>query len=86
MVLSLRRTGACNALRWQSDAATYRCGAMTEPEAVLRAAFTPWLRWLAPMLAPLLSMLAHRWIAAGKGCDSELEVTPSTESDGQSSS
>jgi hypothetical protein len=83
-VLSGRRVGACDALRWQGDAGVYRCGVLTEPAVVLHDALSPWLRWLAPVLAPLLGALSRRWIAAGKGCDSELEVTPVLQSDRQS--
>lgn len=74
VVLSRRRTGACDALRWQVSARVYRCGVITEPEAVLRQALPRWLQWLTPALASLLWRLARRWIAAGKGCDSGLEV------------
>ena len=70
MVLSRKRVGACNALRWDAAGAMYRCGVMTEPRSVL----SPGWRWLSPVLKPL----ARRWIAAGVGCDASLEVaTPS---------
>jgi hypothetical protein len=85
MVLSQRRVGACDALRWQIGARVYRCGAINDPEAVLRQALPRWLRWLAPVLAPLLGRLARRWIAADKGCDSTLEVAQASKSDRQSS-
>lgn len=81
MALSGRRVGACDALRWQAGSSIYRCGAITEPESVLRQAL-PWrLQWLAP----LLWRLARRWIAADKGCDSSLEVAQESKSDRQSS-
>jgi len=85
VVLSGRRAGACDALRWQADAGAYRCGAMIDPEAVLRQALPLWLRGLAPVCAPVLRRLSRRWIAAGKGCDSHLEVAASPQSDRQSS-
>lgn len=55
MILSLKRQGACVALRWDEAAGRYACGA-------LRAA--PWP----------LNRLMRRWIAAGLGCDAELEA------------
>ena len=75
MVLSRRRSGACAALRWDAELAQYRCGAIAAPREVLAQAMPRWLRGLAPMLAPLLRRLGRRWIAAGIGCDSSLEVT-----------
>lgn len=74
MALSGRRTGACEALRWQAATGVYRCGAITEPRAVLQAALPAPLRALAPVLAPVLGRLARRWIAAGVGCDSSVQV------------
>jgi hypothetical protein len=74
MVLSGRRTGACDALRWQAETGVYRCGAITEPRAVLRLALPASLGVLAFVLSPLLGRLARRWIAAGVGCDSSLQV------------
>jgi hypothetical protein len=55
MLRSLRRRGACSALRWDDDARRYRCG-MVDPRTPRRAA------------------LAARWIAAGRGCDSNAEL------------
>ena len=66
VVLSRKRLGACNALRWDDAQHLYRCGALTQPQAVLPFG----LRWMAP----LLGRLARRWIAAGVGCDATLEV------------
>lgn len=65
-VLSGRRTGACAALRWVDTESRYRCGALVAPREVLPRP----LAWLAP----LLRRLARRWIAAGSGCDSTVEV------------
>ncbi|PQA76235.1 hypothetical protein C5F53_17595 [Rhodoferax sp. TS-BS-61-7] len=72
MLLSRRRRGACQALRWDAVQARYRCGAITEPRAVVLAALPHGLRWLAPVPAALLGRLARRWVAAGQGCDSDL--------------
>jgi hypothetical protein len=66
IVLSGRRTGACAALRW--DGGRYVCGAISQPADVLG----PGWRWAAP----LLGRWARRWVAAGIGCDSTLEVQP----------
>jgi hypothetical protein len=65
-VISRKRTGACDALRWQSEAGVYRCGMLSDTDAVVGARW----RWLVP----LLRRLARRWIAAGVGCDATLEV------------
>ena len=63
MVLSRRRRGACAALQWQVQSARYRCGAITEPRR--------WLPWLPARAA---RWLALRWVAAARGCDSDLQV------------
>lgn len=78
MVLSRRRSGACGALRWDETLVQYRCGAIVAPRDVLGQALPRGLRRLAPVLAPLLRRLGLRWIAAGIGCDSSLEVTMPT--------
>jgi hypothetical protein len=62
MVVSSSRQGACKALIWADDANTYRCGLLSRPQA-----FIPWLP------ARMVRALAHRWIAAGAGCDAQLE-------------
>jgi hypothetical protein len=62
MLLSRRRRGACVALAWDEPAARYRCGVLVQPRR--------WLRWLPVTLA---RHAAARWIAAGQGCDSDLE-------------
>ncbi|MBL0944802.1 MAG: hypothetical protein IBJ04_10790 [Hydrogenophaga sp.] len=65
-VISRKRVGACDALRWDGAAAQYRCGAITDAAGVLGP------RWA--WAAPLLRRLARRWIAAGAGCDASLEA------------
>ena len=63
-VISRKRHGACDALRWDGAQNLYRCGALSDAEGVLG----PRWRWAAP----LLRRLARRWIAAGIGCDASL--------------
>lgn len=65
-VISRKRSGACDALRWSKTESLYRCGVLTDAPGVLG---TRW-RWAAP----LLRRLARRWIAAGEGCDASLEI------------
>lgn len=74
IVLSVRRRGACDALRWHCETRVYRCGAISQPAEVLKAALPRPLRGLAFVLLPLLGRMAKRWIAAGRGCDSSLQV------------
>lgn len=78
MLLSGRRHGACDALRWSPAEKRYRCGALTAPTEVAAAALPGGLRWLHPLAVGLLRRLAARWIAAGSGCDSWLDATPSS--------
>jgi hypothetical protein len=70
VLVSGRRTGACAALLWKSDAGLYRCGLVSAPREVLRG--------LPGFAAPLLSRLARRWISAASGCDSSLQVEAAT--------
>jgi hypothetical protein len=65
-VISRKRSGACDALRWSDADGIYRCGVLSDTESVVSARW----RWLAP----LLRRLARRWIAAGVGCDAALEA------------
>ncbi len=61
-LLTLRRRGACRLLRWDEAAAMYRCG-LLDGSAFGPAALG---RWIAAR--------ARRWIAAGRGCDSDAEL------------
>ncbi len=74
MVLSRRRQGTCVALSWDAAGTLYRCGAMTQPGLVLQQVLPATLRRLAGLLAPSLARLARRAIAAGSGCDCDLQV------------
>lgn len=74
ILLSRRRHGACVALRWDAEACQYRCGCLTDATAVLQQALPSALQWLTPFGRVLLARLGRRWIAAGIGCDSTLEV------------
>ena len=65
-LISRKRSGACDALRWDSAQRLYRCGVLSDTEGVLGARW----RWAAP----LLRRLAGRWIAAGVGCDASLQL------------
>lgn len=54
MVVSLKRHGACSALRWSDESERYVCGLLNGRRGPL-------------------AWLLRRWIAAGAGCDSDLE-------------
>jgi hypothetical protein len=71
MLLSGRRHGACQALRWDEGQHLYRCGALLQSAQGGQGVLPPSLRFLSRPL----SALAQRWIAAGIGCDSDLEVS-----------
>ncbi len=63
MLLSGRRSGACQALTWDEQQSRYLCGALAEPQR--------WLPWLPRTWG---QRLARRWIAAAQGCDAELQA------------
>ena len=70
--LSRRRRGACVALTWREPGQRYACGVLDDPG-----------RWL-PLLPPgWARALARRWIAAGRGCDSDFEAAPAWAGDDQ---
>ena len=64
--MSARRHGACRALVWDDGTQRYLCGALLgQPQAL-----PPPLR----LLRLPLQLVARRLIAAGIGCDCELDV------------
>lgn len=56
-VMSLRRSGRCDALEWDDDGQRYRCGLLVKASTTSRGA----------------ARLVSRWIAAGAGCDADFE-------------
>ena len=76
IAISGKRSGRCDALLWSGENARYLCGLVGQPPQVaqvLRGLSSPWRRCWA-LLAWPLSRMAKRWIAAGVGCDCNLEV------------
>lgn len=67
VLVSRRRHGACKALWWHEGAAQYRCAMVTGARRL-------WPR-LPAWVEAALQRLAHRWIAAGIGCDCDAELT-----------
>ncbi len=57
-VASLRHRGRCEALEWDDEATRYRCGLLVKAATAGRGA----------------QRLVARWIAAGQGCDAEMEA------------
>jgi hypothetical protein len=72
IVVSRSRTGSCVALDWDATHSRHRCGLIIKPAAVLGLGHGVAARGVAR----LVSSLATRWIAAGKGCDSDAAVLP----------
>ena len=66
MWISRRRQGRCKALVWDDGPHRYHCGALAAPEV--------WLGRLAWLPARWTQALVRRWIAAGRGCDSDLLI------------
>lgn len=60
------RRGGCPALQWDGPEQRYRCGMVLAP-----AQYVSWLprRWNA-----FAGRRFARWIAAGRGCDSDIEI------------
>ncbi len=65
-VVSRRTRGPCEALKWVEESNMYRCGLIAKPQEFLPRA----LVWAAPLVAKV----ARRYIAAGQGCDSDLQA------------
>jgi hypothetical protein len=79
MLLSRRTQGACMALIWDEPLGLYRCGALQQPRQVLQSALPRWLQFLLAPMSAVLARLAQRWIAAGRGCDSDLDAQTATD-------
>jgi hypothetical protein len=62
MWLSRKAQGRCDALIWSDLEQRHHCGVVAEPQH--------WLPWLPRRAARALAM---RWIAAARGCDSDLQ-------------
>jgi hypothetical protein len=65
VVVSRRRVGACAALVWSDAERRHGCGVLQDP-----ARHLPLMHLLPKAWA---QRLVARWIAAGKGCDADLE-------------
>lgn len=61
----LRRAGPCPALEWSGEETRYRCGLLAQPGNYLR---------LPAALEGLAGRWVARWIAAGHGCDCDVDV------------
>jgi hypothetical protein len=70
ILVSRRTSGACSALQWSAPDSRYVCGMLRAPLQVLG-----WRGAAGGRLARLLTRLSARWIAAGIGCDSNLQVS-----------
>lgn len=65
-IMFLRRSGSCPAIVWQSHINRYECGMVISPSQHHR---------LIPLCADsVLTGIFKRWIAAGIGCDSDVDV------------
>lgn len=65
MVVSGCRQGACVALRWNPTDVRYQCAMVTDVGSITG--------WQHPWAVRTLTALARRWIAAGVGCDANLD-------------
>ncbi|MDC8770715.1 hypothetical protein [Roseateles albus] len=70
MLVSRRLRGACSALQWSDSERRYVCGMLIAPLQVLG-----WRGAATGRLSMLLTRISARWIAAGIGCDSNLQVS-----------
>nr|WP_185970049.1 hypothetical protein [Tepidimonas alkaliphilus] len=69
-LVSRRRQGPCAALHWDEPTARYRCGLLNAatPQSGLTAMRRAWRRFWQAAVA--------RWIAAGRGCDCDVQTKP----------
>ena len=66
MLVSKRTQGACKALEFSEREGRYSCSLVSDPTRRLPRM----LHWSAP----LVSRFVSRFIAAGRGCDSDVEI------------
>lgn len=71
ILVSRRLNGPCRALRWQPAERRYRCGLMAHATPARNGP-----RSAGGWAARLALRLVRRWIAAGQGCDSDLQANP----------
>ena len=62
----LRAAGPCPALAWSAEQSRYLCGLLHSPGR--------YFSWLPKRAENLARRLLSRWIAAGIGCDCDVEV------------
>jgi len=62
-----QRKGRCRALLWQEESARYACGMVVRPDSYSRLIPRVFRRWIGIFVASR--------IAAGKGCDSSIEIS-----------
>ena len=62
----LQFRGRCRALTWNDAQSRYACGLVTAPASTLS--------WLPVLLEASASRFFARGIAAGRGCDADIEI------------
>jgi len=77
VLVSRKRQGSCHALHWSASQKRYVCGMLMEPLRHLG-----WRRTgaVSQAFSHLLAKACRRWIAAGIGCDANLETVVSSDS------
>jgi hypothetical protein len=70
LLISRSRLGPCKALIWVAERKQYRCGVLGDGDNSKGLFFVAWAR--------LRKWMFGRWIAAGKGCDCDLQVSQSS--------
>jgi hypothetical protein len=77
-VLTLRASGPCQWLLWDTPSVSYRCGVLAacDPKALGTEA-SKLRRWWHRQI----HRAARRWIAAGVGCDCSMEDAPQSQED-----
>ncbi len=73
-----RRQGECQALRWCATTLQYRCGVIISPHEVLQDRLPRGWHFLLPGLTRVSDRWARRWVAAGTGCDCDVQVDEET--------